>query len=509
MSELIDARRAKIEIWKQHGFSLNAAYRGNLDSTLDVRAQIEEYRSGHLGLESQFVAEGKPQLMLAGRVMLSRGQGKLRFMQLRDSAGEIQLFISKQFFTEEQWNLLKTIDLGDIIEVSGIPMVTSTGEDSLQVRSLRPLVKALIPPNKHDTVTDVEARYRHRYVDLIENKGVMRVFKARSAIISGIRSYLMGLDFMEVETPTLVPLRSGATALPFETHHNALDANLFLRVAPELYLKRCVVGGMNKVFEIGKSFRNEGTSTRHNPEFTMVEAYEAFANYETAMDRIKTLFIGLSGVVDHSFPEFADRPFTLVEWADITMVDAVANALLRRGETDLFSAFNNGRWAELQEQSPKGCDTPGKIMYHLFETYTEPHLATDYMFDGKSMPVFIRDFPVEVSPLAQPFEPVLNYKPGIELTRRFELFIDGKEIANGFCELNDPAVQLERFKEQVVNRANGDAEAMDIDEDYIQALSYGLAPSVGWGCGIDRICMLLTNQKSIRDVILFPAMRKQ
>ncbi|MEZ4409109.1 MAG: amino acid--tRNA ligase-related protein [Polyangiales bacterium] len=381
----------------------------------------------------------------------------------------------------------------------------------------------------------VETRYRQRYADLIANfPEVPRVFRARSLIVKALRDWFDREDFLEVETPTLQSIRGGATALPFVTHHNALDLDLYLRVAPELYLKRLIVGGLQRVYEIGRVWRNEGLSTRHNPEFTILEFYQAWATYEVLMDETEDLVTSCDRALLDRYPQYGEgRTFSLARpWRRVRMLDAVTHALDRR-HPDLAALWDKGaaltNWQHLRDEVIANAPMPpatrehftraataGELLFTLFETYAEGHLTDDYRSDdgSVSVPVFIVDYPFDVSPLARKTDPDKQeerYGAGfpVTFTDRFELFVEGRELANAFSELNDPDDQAERFRGQLVNRERGDAEAMDFDADYIRALSYGMPPTAGFGLGVDRLVMLLTGQKAIRDVVLFPLLRPE
>lgn len=486
-------------------------------------------------------------VVVMGRLMARRGFGKVSFLELRDGSGTIQIF-AKQDVLAADFSRLAQVDIADHLEVAGRVMVTKTGELSIEATSLRVLTKALRPlPDKWHGLSDVDLRYRRRYVDLVANPEVAVVMRGRALIIQGIRDYLDGLSFMEVETPTLHPLIGGAAARPFETHHNALNMQLFLRIAPELYLKRLLVGGFERVYELARCFRNEGISTRHNPEFTMLEFYRAYATYQTLMEMAQDLFrhvdaylarglerLGLSA---HYAGWVASRGFTLAEpFARVPMVDAVANACKTAG----LPADANTSWAKLAvaEDTPadaraagdelvkgwakaspragrvdwknfrKGlsaCHSDGERLFAAYEYLAEPFLTEDYRSEdgSKSVPVFIIDYPIEVSPLAR------SKDTDHTLTDRFELFADGREVCNAFSELNDPDDQAARFREQVAKKGRGADETMDYDEDYVRALEHGMPPAGGFGMGVDRFAMLLMGQSSIRDVIAFPQMRPE
>lgn len=529
--QLEEDRRARAARWRECGFSPYATDTGPL-------TRIEAIVKAHGSEDAATLEARRAQTIyrVAGRVMLSRSQGKLRFINLRDGTGEIQLFISKSDVDDVAWEVLEHVQLGDIVLAEGPPMRTRTGQLSIRVRTVRPLTKALRAPSKHFTVEDVETRYRHRYVDLIENwDEVAPVFLARSLIVQALRRFLDERGFVEVETPMLHPLRGGATARPFRTHHHALDMDLYLRIAPELYLKRLVVGGFDRVYEIGRAFRNEGISTRHNPEFTILEFYQAYATYEDLMDETEELLQYVDGRLLERFPRFAEgRSFSLARpWRRVRLLDAVKNSLEKR-RPDLLGAWTLlggvGDWKTMQaavvndalrDESPEErayvarCRTPGELLFALYEVFAEKYLALDYRTDdgSRSVPVFIVDYPLDVSPLARKKDPEVQRRQygdiEVELVDRFELFIDGRELCNAFNELNDPDDQAARFRAQLDNRARGDEEAMDYDADYIRALMYGMPPTAGFGLGVDRLVMLLTGARSIRDVILFPLLRPE
>ncbi|MDR3418155.1 MAG: lysine--tRNA ligase [Nevskia sp.] len=434
---------------------------------------------------------------LAGRIMAKRIMGKASFAQLQDMSGRIQLFVQQGAVGEERYSEFKTWDVGDIVGAVGSVFKTKTGELSLKVTEIELLVKTVRPlPEKWAGLTDTETRYRQRYVDLIINPEVRRVFEIRAGAVKFIRQFLDSIGFVEVETPMLQPLAGGAAARPFVTHHNALDRDLFLRIAPELYLKRLVVGGFERVYEINRNFRNEGLSTRHNPEFTMLEFYQAYADYKDAMDLVETLLrdcamavLGTTGIAYQGQEFDFGRPF-----ARLSMAEAVAreNPDLDRGRLrDLDYLAGYAQSKGVQVGKGMGC---GKLLTELFEKTVEAKLL---------QPTFITEYPTEVSPLAR------RSDADPEVTDRFEFFLGGREVANGFSELNDPDDQAARFKAQVAAKEAGDDEAMLYDADYIRALEYGLPPAAGVGIGIDRLVMFLTDSASIRDVLLFPQMRPE
>jgi len=448
-------------------------------------------------LSKEELEEKSIKVSIAGRMMLKRVMGKASFATVQDSSGKIQIFVTRDELPEGFYNeQFKKWDIGDILAATGTLFKTNVGELSVRIDSIKLLTKSLRPlPEKFHGLSDQEIRYRQRYVDLITNEEARNTFKRRSAIVSYIRNFFNAADFMEVETPMLQTIPGGATAKPFETHHNALDMPMFLRIAPELYLKRLVVGGMDRVFEINRNFRNEGLSTRHNPEFTMIEFYQAYATYHDLMDLTEKLFRGIAvDVCGSATIHYQGDDFDF------------SKAFNRISVFDSILEYNSNLSAEdLNENKAKttaknlGIDVKdgwglGKIQIEIFEKTVEERLM---------QPTFITQYPTEVSPLARrnddnPF-----------ITDRFELFIGGREIANGFSELNDAQDQAERFKAQVAEKDAGDDEAMHYDSDYIRALEYGMPPTAGEGIGIDRLVMLFTDSPSIRDVLLFPHMRAE
>jgi len=434
---------------------------------------------------------------VAGRMMLKRVMGKASFATVQDMSGRIQLFISNGDTGEEAHNAFKHHDLGDILGATGVLFKTKTGELSVRVTALRLLTKTLRPlPEKFHGLTDQEQKYRQRHVDLITNEDTRNTFIVRSKVIQAIREFFMRHDYLEVETPMMHPIPGGASAKPFTTHHNALDMQLYLRIAPELYLKRLVVGGFEKVFEINRNFRNEGLSTRHNPEFTMIEFYEAYRDYKYLMDFTEKLFGEVARkVLGTTVLTYQGRELDLGKpFHRLTIAQAI-----QKFHPQFSDAQLNDRdflVGELQDIKAKfrPQDGVGGLQLSLFEELTEHQLFE---------PTFIIDYPAEASPLARRSDT----RP--EITERFELFMVGREIANGFSELNDPEDQEARFDAQVTAKEAGDEEAMFKDADYIRALEYGLPPTAGEGIGIDRLVMLLTDSASIRDVILFPQMRPE
>lgn len=490
-NHLIAERRAKLSALREHGiafpndFKCNA-YAGDLQAEY---ADKEQFSAEHLQGLNREVA-------VAGRMLLKRVQGKIGFVQLQDMSGRIQLFLSAAELGEA-FEAFKSWDIGDILGVEGVVMRTKTGELSVKAKSLRLLTKSLRPlPDKFHGLEDVEQRYRQRYVDLIVNAESRQVFQLRSKVVTHLRSFLDAQRFMEVETPMMHPIPGGATARPFVTHHNALDLQMYLRVAPELYLKRLTVGGFDRVYEINRNFRNEGVSTRHNPEFTMLELYQAYATYNEVMDLTEAMIQSAARAVSDN-PVFnwdgmeidLGKPFR--RWR---MEDAVLehNPEIRREDLrDRERMAAHCQRLKIQVKPGYGW---GKLLLEIFEKTVESKLI---------QPTFITDHPVEVSPLAR----ANDQDP--QLTDRFELFIGCKELANGFSELNDPEDQAERFRAQVAQKDSGDDEAMHFDADYIRALEYGMPPTGGLGVGIDRLVMLLAGVGSIRDVLLFPYMRPE
>ncbi len=487
-NHLIAERRAKLADWRQAG----TAYPNDF-SRENTAAKLEEVYGEKTQEELEAV---NVEVKIAGRMMLRRVMGKASFATLQDLSGRIQVYIQRDKVGEDVYAAFKHWDIGDILGVVGVVMKTKTGELTVQAQEVRLLSKCLRPlPEKFHGLTDQEQKYRQRYLDLIMSEESRFTFVARSRMIQSIRHYMTNHGFLEVETPMMHPIPGGAAAKPFVTHHNALDMQLYLRIAPELYLKRLVVGGFEKVFEVNRNFRNEGISPRHNPEFTMMEFYEAYADYRSLMDFTEGLLrqaareaLGAEVFIYQGRELDLSKPFHR-----LTIVDAIHK--YRPG----FSLENLGdaEWikAKLKEL---GADVKpgglGSLQLQLFEETAEAELWE---------PTFIIDYPAEVSPLAR------RSDSNPEITERFELFIVGREIANGFSELNDPEDQAERFMEQVKAKEAGDEEAMYYDADYVRALEYGLPPTGGCGIGIDRLVMLLTDSANIRDVILFPHMRPE
>jgi lysyl-tRNA synthetase class 2 len=552
---LVEARRAKLEQLRARGLNPFAN-----DADTSDRSFVGELRTAYASALLEPVAELRydPERVsslgagavhhVLGRVIARRGFGKASFLRLRDGSGEIQLFAKKDSMGEA-FAALDELDIADHVEARGRAMVTKTGELSLELSELRVLSKALRPlPDKWHGMTDADLRYRHRYVDFVANPPAAAVIRARGLIVQALRDFLDRDGFLEVETPTLHTLVGGAAARPFSTHHNALDLSLFLRIAPELYLKRLLVGGFERVYEIGRCYRNEGISTRHNPEFTMLEFYQAYATYETLMDSTERLFrhvdafllrrLGELGFAADAERFQAERPFTLAEpFARVPMREGVLASLAKaaidpslleeiatlaadpKAPPTTTASTTDAKVAELRKRSGRaqaidwgnfrralwGASSDGERLFLAYEYMCEPFLADDYRSaDGtRSLPVFIIDYPAEVSPLAR------KKDSNPALVDRFELFVHGRELCNAFSELNDPSDQEQRFREQVARKEKGDAEAMDFDADYIQALEHGMPPAAGFGLGVDRLVMALASQPSIRDVIAFPLMRPE
>lgn len=472
-------RRQKLEEWQAEGID---PYGHKYNRT----HMAQEITDGFERLEGQAVS-------IAGRVVAIRGHGKASFADLLDASGTVQLFIRINTVGEELYRQYQRLDIGDIIGVEGIVFQTRRGEISVEIEDFTLLSKALRPlPEKWHGLKDVDLRYRMRYLDLIANPEVREVFIARSRIIQGIRDFLLERGYLEVETPMLNVIPGGANARPFVTYHNALDMSLYMRIAPELYLKRLLVGGLEKVFEIGKNFRNEGISTKHNPEYTSVEVYEAYGDANTMMALTEELFAYLAKMIKGTTRiQFQGNVIDLAPpWPRLTMLDAIrqyAGVDLRGLGDEEAVELAKDRGLEMPLGAGKA-----RAIDELFDSFVEPELTG---------PVFITEHPVEISPLAK------RKTDDPTVTERFEPFIVGWEMANGFTELNDPIDQRERFRQQVEQRHAGDDEAHMMDEDYVVALEHGMPPAGGLGVGIDRLVMLLTDSPSIRDVLLFPHMR--
>ncbi len=488
-NKLIAQRREQLEALRKNG----QAYPNNFRRD----ALAYDLHKTYAESDKETLKSSSTRVKVAGRMMTRRVMGKASFAHIQDMSGKIQLYIKRDNLPEGLYVDFKRWDIGDIIGVEGKLMKTNKGELSVDVGNICLLTKSLRPlPEKFHGLTDQETKYRQRYVDLIMNEDTRKTFFVRSRVIDFIRNYLKKDGFIEVETPMMHAIPGGAAARPFSTHHNVLDMDLFLRIAPELYLKRLVIGGVERVFEINRSFRNEGLSPRHNPEFTMLEFYQAYADHEDLMnlteDLVRKLVIEVSGgtTITYQGDEYdLDQAFVRM-----TVKQSILNFNPAINATHLNSMESASILAKKLGIHVEDGYGLGKVQIEIFEKTVEPHLMA---------PTFITAYPVEVSPLARtndddPF-----------ITDRFEFFIGGREIANGFSELNDPDDQAQRFRKQVENKESGDIEAMHFDEDYITALEYGMPPTAGEGIGIDRLVMFLTNCPTIRDVILFPHMRPQ
>jgi lysyl-tRNA synthetase class 2 len=460
---------------------------------------VTEYRRTHYAgdIVEHFDAMDGTTVRIAGRMMTRRGQGKVTFADIRDLSGKIQAFFRFDDLGEARYLRLKqAVDVGDILGIEGYVFKTRMGEISIHVSDFIVLSKSLRPlPDKWHGLKDVEIRYRQRYVDLIVNPEVRNTFEARSNTVKAIRRLLEDKNFLEVETPMMVQIPGGAAARPFITHHNALDVDLYLRIAPELYLKRLIVGGLEKVFEINRNFRNEGIDTRHNPEFTMLEVYEAYANYEDMMRLSEEIFAAAAmATVGALQLTYQGQAIDLTPpWKRITMFDA----LQEYGHVDTNKLMNFDSAKEVCEALGVHVDpraTLSTLVNNLFEEFVEPNIV---------QPTFITDHPTAISPLAK------RRRDNPELTERFEIFVAGRELGNAFSELNDPIDQRQRFEQQVDEKSAGNEEAHPMDEDYLRAMEYGMPPTGGLGIGIDRLVMLLTDAASIRDVILFPQLKPE
>ena len=488
-SRIIAARRDKVQQIREQGINPypNDFRRGHYTS--EVRSDME-------GLTPEEVEASGKRYVLAGRILAVRDFGKAAFLTMEDVRGRIQVFIKKDALGEEGYALYKLWDVGDIVGVAGTPFVTRTGELTVQAGEVSLLTKAVRPlPEKWHGLKDIELRYRQRYVDLIANPQVREIFLRRTALIRNLRDHLDAHGFVEVETPMMQPIPGGAAARPFVTHHNTLDMDLYLRVAPELYLKRLVVGGLERVYEINRNFRNEGISTMHNPEFTMLEFYMAYADYGDMMDFTEQMLrsvvekaLGTTTISYQGTELDFGQPFARLAFGEaLRSVDGFEGVV--EGEHSAALAFARKNQVPVSDK-----DSLGKVHLKIFEHFVEPTLVR---------PTFVYDYPVEVSPLSRRSDS----RP--DTAERFELSAAGMEIANGFSELNDPRDQEERFRQQVAELDAGDEEAHRMDSDYIRALEYGLPPTAGEGIGIDRLVMLVTDSPSIRDVILFPHQRAE
>ncbi len=492
LSEQERVRRAKLKELENLNID---AFGKRFDRNSNTIKLIEKYNDK---TKEELAELAQEPIKIAGRIMTKRGKGKAGFAHIMDQYGQIQIYVRKDNLTEQEFDIFDKSDLGDIIGVIGTIMKTNMGELTLKVDEYIHLTKALRPlPEKWHGLKDIEERYRRRYVDLLTNEETRNTFILRSLILQKIREYLNQKDFLEVETPILHSILGGGAARPFETHHNTLDMPFYLRIAPELYLKRLLVGGLEGVYELGRNFRNEGISIKHNPEFTMLELYQAYGDMESMMDLTEDLVNYLcETVLNTTTLTYNDKTIELKKpWKRLHMADAVKEKLgIDFKDTDMTYAFAR------QFATDKGLDIPahytgvGHILELLFETFVEEDII---------QPTFIYGHPVEISPLAKK-----NAKDP-RFTDRFEVFIDGREYGNAFTELNNPIDQKERFEAQLKEKDLGNQEAGEMDLDYIEALEYGMPPAGGLGLGIDRFIMLFTNSRSIRDVILFPHMRQK
>ena len=487
-NELIQQRFKKREEISAMGIR---PYAGRFDVSVSAQGLIDQY--GQTSKED--LEKTRVDVVVAGRIVAMRSFGKAGFGHLQDGSGRIQFYFQKNTLGEDKYAFFKKLDIGDFMGVKGFLFRTKTNELTIDIEDFTLLSKSLRPlPEKWHGLTDVELRYRQRYLDLIVNPDVRKVFLLRTKIVQAIRSFLNDRGYIEVETPMMQSIPGGATAKPFKTHHNALDMDLFLRIAPELYLKRLLVGGFEKVYEINRNFRNEGISTRHNPEFTMLEFYTAYADYRVLMDMTELMISSIAqDVLGKTEVEYEGHLINLSPpWKRITYLDALREA----GVSDevLTDGAKAREYAKKLGAHLTGGEPLGKVLNEIFEALVEPKLI---------QPTFITDYPTDISPLSKKCDDNPNF------VERFELFVVGRELANAFSELNDPVDQKERFLKQVSEGEAGDEEAHQMDEDFIRALEYGMPPAAGEGIGIDRLVMLLTGASSIRDVILFPQMKKE
>ncbi|MGH1543674.1 MAG: lysine--tRNA ligase [Arenicella sp.] len=489
-NEQIRLRREKLSALREAGNPFPNTFRPQHKAAI-ISAEFD-------ALDKETLDPKGVEVIIAGRMMTRRIMGKASFANLQDDSGQLQIYVQRDALPDGFYNeQFKKWDIGDIIGVTGTLFKTNKGELSVKVSSIELLVKSLRPlPEKFHGLTDTETKYRQRYVDLIMSEQSRAVFRTRSAIISYIRQFLLERDYLEVETPMMQAIPGGAVARPFVTHHNALDMQLFLRIAPELYLKRLVVGGFGRVFEINRNFRNEGLSARHNPEFTMLEFYQAYADYRDLMDTTEAMLQGVAkqvtadGVVNYQGQNIDfNKPF-----ARLSVSDSILQFNPELKPDDLQDRAKLAAYAKKLGLEIKDSYGIGKVQIEIFEKTVEEQLLE---------PTFITEYPVEVSPLSR------RNDSDEQVTDRFELFIAGRELANGFSELNDAEDQAERFQHQVAEKDAGDDEAMHFDADYIRALEYGMPPTAGEGIGIDRLVMLFTDSPTIRDVLLFPHMRPE
>ncbi len=487
-NELIQQRFKKLAEISAMGIK---PYAGRFDVSASAQGLIDIY--GNASKED--LEKVRAKATVAGRIVAMRSFGKAGFGHIQDASGRIQVYVQKNSLGDERYALFKKLDIGDFIGVSGVLFRTKTNELTIEVEDFTLLSKSLRPlPEKWHGLTDVELRYRQRYVDLIVNPEVKKVFVLRTRIVQAIRSFLNARGYLEVETPMMQTIPGGATAKPFKTHHNALDMDLYLRIAPELYLKRLLVGGFERVYEINRNFRNEGISTRHNPEFTMLEFYTSYADYRDLMDMTEQMISAVAReVLGSTEVVYEGNTINLTPpWKRITFIDSLRETSVP--EDVITDAEKALEYAKKMGADLEGGEPHGKLLNEIFEAVVEPKLV---------QPTFVTDYPTDISPLSK------KRDDDPAFVERFELFVLGRELANAFSELNDPVDQKERFLKQVSEREAGDEEAHQMDEDFIRALEYGMPPAAGEGIGIDRLVMLLTGSSSIRDVILFPQMKKE
>ena len=484
---LIEERRKKLEQLRDKGNAYGNSFKPE-NNAKDLHEKYDEFS------KEELVEKKIKDISVAGRIVLKRVMGNASFATLRDSSGDIQIYVTKNNVEESVYEDFKTWDLGDIVGVSGTIFRTKTDELTIDVWDLEMITKSLRPmPEKFKGLTDIEARYRQRYLDLMTNTDTKEIFIKRTKIIDSMRTKMNEHGYLEVETPMMHPLAGGAVARPFITQHNALGQDLYLRIAPELYLKRLLVGGFERVFEINRSFRNEGLSTKHNPEFTMMEWYEAYASMQDQMDLTKDIILSAAAAAEcDSKIEWGDININLSNFKQATLSELVIEHNKDISRKDLNNKKKLEEFLKNKKIKIEKSWGIGRMILEVFEETVE-----DKLID----PTFVTEYPVEVSPLSR------RNTENPDYADRFELFIGGKEFANGFCELNDPDDQASRFEDQVAAKDSGDKEAMDYDHDYITALEHGMPPAVGVGMGVDRLVMLLTNQSSIRDVLLFPQLK--
>ena len=484
---LIEERRKKLDQLRDKGSAYGNSFKPQNNSN-DIFKEYGEFSKDELA------EKDIKNISIAGRIVLKRVMGNASFATLRDSSGDIQIYVTKNNVEQSVYEDFKTWDLGDIVGVSGSLFRTKTDELTIDVWDLEMITKSLRPmPEKFKGLTDIEARYRQRYLDLMTNTATKEVFIKRTKIIDSMRKKMNEVGYLEVETPMMHPLAGGAVARPFVTQHNALGQDLYLRIAPELYLKRLLVGGFEKVFEINRSFRNEGLSTKHNPEFTMMEWYQAYASMQDQMDLTRDIILNAASAAScESIIKWDDVDINLDNFSQSTLTSLVLDHNKELSEDDLTDKYKLSDFLKNKKVKVEKNWGVGRMVLEIFEETVESKLID---------PTFVTEYPVEVSPLSRRSE------ENPDFADRFELFIGGKEFANGFCELNDPDDQASRFEDQVAAKDSGDKEAMDYDHDYITALEHGMPPAVGVGLGVDRLVMLLTNQSSIRDVLLFPQLK--